>query len=787
MSRLSRFLTLASVLLFSLASSALALADSFYDPPGRVARVSDSRGDISYSPAGEGEWYEVHRNRPLVRGDMLWSDRNSRAEVQVGNTVVRLNSETSLEFLELSDRLLQVQVSEGSINVRARRLNPGQRIEVATPNIAFVIDRPGRYRIDVDPSGEATTIEAPQGGGIAYGAGGRFSVRAGDVVRFYGEDVNDYEMYAMPMPDGFDRYCRSRDHRLDTSVSLRYLSDEVIGYSDLDNYGRWGRNPRYGNVWYPGNVSADWSPYSDGEWIWQDPWGWTWVDDEPWGFAPSHYGRWAWMEGRWGWVPGPRNYRPVYAPALVVFFGGGNNSSIGWFPLGPSEVYMPSYPVSQNYFNQINISSTVVNRTSINNVYNSYARGDNARPQKGGNYVNRRIPNSVTVVPPSAFVNSRPVKAAEVSATPDALTGGDTIRVAPVRPGAASFRGTARAARVRPPRESFDRQVFVRNAPPPIAAPPVAAAPAAQPPGTQSLAPVAGRPLRERPRRVRMISEQAGAVDARASAPQTAAPVAPQAGSAPAVGPGKLQTLDRNAEPRKPRRGARFPSRDGEAGSAQPPPAAAALPVAPPPAPASNAGPTPEQRQAERQQRQAQREAEQLARQATVQARQAREAQQATQAQQDANAARQAEEARAAQETARVEQQQAREAQQAALEAQRQAQAQQESQQAQEKANAAQRESARQQREAQQAQREAQVQAQQAATAQEEASNAAASPATPRAPRDRNGLRTDCATPERIEAMRKRGVSEERIATLTPCPVEPAPPVAAPPVSEDGQ
>lgn len=718
MSRPSRILTLASVLLLSLGASALASAASFYDPPGRVARVSDSRGDISYSPAGGGDWYEVHRNRPLVRGDMLWSDRNSRAEVQVGNTVVRLDSETSLEFLELSDRLLQVQVSQGTINVRARRLYPGQRIEVDTPNIAFVIDRPGRYRIDVDSSGYATTIEAPQGGGIAYGNGGRFSVRAGDVVRFYGEDLRDYEMYAMPMPDGFDRYARMRDQRLDRSVSLRYLGDDVIGYSDLDDYGRWGRDPQYGNVWYPSNVNADWSPYSDGQWIWLDPWGWTWVDDQPWGFAPSHYGRWAWMDSRWGWIPGPRNYRPVYAPALVVFFGGGNNSSIGWFPLGPSEVYMPSYPVSQNYFSQVNISNTVVNRTRITNDYNSYARGDNLRPLQGGNYANRRIANGVTVVPQSAFVNSRPVQAAEVRAAPDAMTRGDTVRVAPVRPGAASFRGTARAARVRPPREVLDRQVFVRTAPPPVAAAPVAAAPATQPEGAQAAPPVAGRPLRDRPRRVRVISDQASTVDARATAPQAAPPAAPQAGATPAdtapVAPGQLQQLNRDAEPRKPLRGGRFPRREGEPGSA----------------------PT----------------------------------------RQDAEASRQAGEARIAREKARIEQQQAREAQQTAREAERQAQAQQESAQAQENARMTQREAARQQREAQQAQREAQVQAEQAATAKQEASSNAMPPADQPPARDRKGPRAECATPEQIQALRNRGISEERIAKLTPCPIEPTPP-----------
>ena len=37
---------------------------------------------------------------------------------------------------------------------------------------------------------------------------------------------------------------------------------------------------------------------------------------------------------RWGWIPGPREVRPVYAPALVVFVGGGMaaGSTVGVVP-----------------------------------------------------------------------------------------------------------------------------------------------------------------------------------------------------------------------------------------------------------------------------------------------------------------------------------------------------------------------------------------------------------------------------------------------------------------------
>ena len=136
----------------------------------------------------------------------------------------------------------------------------------------------------------------------------------------------------------------------------------------------------YGNVWYPSRVAADWAPYRDGHWAWVDPWGWTWVDDAPWGFAVSHYGRWTNLRGTWGWVPGPVRSRAYYAPALVAFVGGdnfrltisgGNVGGIAWFPLGPREVYRPSYPVSRGYFENVNRSNTVVSVTTVNNYYNN--------------------------------------------------------------------------------------------------------------------------------------------------------------------------------------------------------------------------------------------------------------------------------------------------------------------------------------------------------------------------------------------------------------------------------
>ena len=70
--------------------------------------------------------------------------------------------------------------------------------------------------------------------------------------------------------------------------------------------------------------------------------------------------------------------RPVYAPALVVFVGGGGiafGGNVAWFPLGPREVYVPPYRTSPDYVRNLNANNVRdVNRineaTRITNVTN---------------------------------------------------------------------------------------------------------------------------------------------------------------------------------------------------------------------------------------------------------------------------------------------------------------------------------------------------------------------------------------------------------------------------------
>ena len=442
------------------------------DPPGRVARLGYMQGSISLQPAGEDDWVGAVPNRPMTTGDKLWADQGSRAEVQLGSAVIRLAPNTGFSFLNLDDNTVQIQLSSGAISVTVRQLNDGDDFEVDTPNLAFTVSRPGHYRIEASEDGSNTSISIRQGDGEATGNGQTYTLHSGQRGTFSGTDSLNADVEQIGAPDDFDSWTDSRDHRYDSSRSAQYLSHDVVGYEDLDDYGDWRDDSNYGHVWFPNQVAVGWAPYHEGHWDWISPWGWTWVDDSSWGYAPFHYGRWVSVGGRWGWVAGPVAVRPVYAPALVVFIGGGPGGfggNVGWFPLGPREVYVPSYHVSEAYVNRVNVSNTTVNVTQVTNVYNTTIV-HNTVNITNVTYVNRNVQGAVTAVPQRAFASAQPVgRVAVAMNSRDIASASVSTRVAvvPTRESVLGAKASSADHVAAPPAAVASRQVVAKRMPPP--------------------------------------------------------------------------------------------------------------------------------------------------------------------------------------------------------------------------------------------------------------------------------------------------------------------------------
>lgn len=109
-------------------------------------------------------------------------------------------------------------------------------------------------------------------------------------------------------------------------------------YETLEPYGEWIELDYDNYVWRPNHVSRDWSPYSEGRWVWSND-GWYWDSYESFGWATYHYGRW--YNDRffgWVWTPGDE-----WAPAWVEWRY--DNDYIGWAPLPPFAYFNSNYGI----------------------------------------------------------------------------------------------------------------------------------------------------------------------------------------------------------------------------------------------------------------------------------------------------------------------------------------------------------------------------------------------------------------------------------------------------------
>jgi hypothetical protein len=261
------------------------------DPPSRVARLAYAEGSVSFQPAGTSEWVEPPINRPVTTGDQLWSDRDSRAELQLDGSSLRLSANTAVSLLNLSDTVTQIQLSSGTLLVRVLRLDDDETYEIDTPNLAFNVLRPGLYRISVDGTGNSTAVLVRRGQGEVTGGGTAYPIGENEYDVFSGTDeLRETAQNYTPDQDAFDAWSAARDARWEHSVSAQYVSPDVVGYEDLDDQGSWTAEPEYGHVWFPRAVQPGWAPYRTGHWAYIAPWGYTWVDDSSWGFPARGLG-----------------------------------------------------------------------------------------------------------------------------------------------------------------------------------------------------------------------------------------------------------------------------------------------------------------------------------------------------------------------------------------------------------------------------------------------------------------------------------------------------------------
>jgi hypothetical protein len=461
--RLDAVLVLAAFVSIAATSPARAQPASGGDPPSRVARLSDVNGQVWLYNDETNEWITVERNRPLTTGDRIATDNGARAEITLGSTTLRLDAGTEIEVSLLDDSRYAVRLVNGSVAARLRSPQALAEFEIDTDEGRLRVQTVGRYRFDrFDQASDLTVYN----GQAAFDAKNTaLPVYTGQHAQFW-IDTAGVPQYAMVAParDTFSAWNDERDRGEDRVATNRFVSPEMTGAGDLARYGQWQQTPDYGPIWVPTSVPVDWAPYSAGHWAWVRPWGWTWVDDAPWGFAPFHYGRWVNRDSVWCWAPGTYVARPVYAPALVAWIGGprvglslsigGGGPPVGWFPLAPREVYVPSYRASTRYVREVNITH-VTNITNITTIINN-RNGEADRRD----FANRNVAHAVTFVPSEVITRRQPVgpAAARLRNDPQMRAFVAEAKPAPTlsAPPVAAPVAPARPVAVQPPRPPFE-------------------------------------------------------------------------------------------------------------------------------------------------------------------------------------------------------------------------------------------------------------------------------------------------------------------------------------------
>jgi Family of unknown function (DUF6600) len=347
------------------------------------------------------KWEAASPNESFSVGDRIYTRDKAHCSLAFsGRNFARLDPNTSLDAVTLSDDRTQLALRDGLAVFDIGYLAPGEIFEVGTPYGAVDFNQPGLYNVGIN--NDRAIVSAFSGLAQIVGLGGNGQINKGEMLTLLGQtaaeatlsrldrrnagsQVDDYYRYQYPNTyDGrysnYDGYLNDPSYYdpYQRNVSYKYVSNSIPGINDLDAYGDWQNVSGYGNGWRP-RVAAGWTPYQQGQWTNNYPYGPTWVSSEQWGYAPYHYGRWANVGSHWYWIPEAVNTRPQYSPALVAFVSQ-NQTDVGWVPLGPGDPYVARYYDETWEPHYLNGANKVT-----------------------ANLVNFRVPGAVTVVPIDYF------------------------------------------------------------------------------------------------------------------------------------------------------------------------------------------------------------------------------------------------------------------------------------------------------------------------------------------------------------------------------------------------
>lgn len=344
-----RFLLLALFLLLVSTFPSLALQTPTEQTP-LVGHITHIEGDLlRYTPDLD-EWVTTVKDAPCGTDDMLYANRDSRAELIMPNsTWVRLGNETHLNITEIGSDLTEIDIESGT----ARLYNKSSMATISASTPFGTIKVPPHTTCDLYLEDDSIVITTLKGSvdflhvanSTHYGiTAGRLSLKADLTQASTSEELLD---------ESWNSWNADRDRLWDERFaeqgdSPSYLPENLHYESyALEENGTWENVYYEGNYryfWRPRCVYPGWSPFTVGRWtVWYGDH--CWIPCEPFGYITHHYGNWVYLDScrQWYWAPPVCRTGPFLSidvgwyPGRVSWIYRG--SYIGWTPLAPFEPY----------------------------------------------------------------------------------------------------------------------------------------------------------------------------------------------------------------------------------------------------------------------------------------------------------------------------------------------------------------------------------------------------------------------------------------------------------------
>src|ERR1700752_5291442 len=99
-------------------------------PPGRVGGVGFISGTLAFYGPEDTDWAAAKLNYPAAAGDWFATDPQSRAEIRIGSETIDIAGDTQLGISELRNRVVQIGITQGRIDLDLRRLGKDETAEI---------------------------------------------------------------------------------------------------------------------------------------------------------------------------------------------------------------------------------------------------------------------------------------------------------------------------------------------------------------------------------------------------------------------------------------------------------------------------------------------------------------------------------------------------------------------------------------------------------------------------------------------------------------------------------